>query len=79
MCGPHAPQMCGPHAPQMHHKRLDQENIDHAIAGITGVDPGFGRGGGAPASEAESCHRSGAEFHERSELSEMTCSKNVSF
>ena len=34
----------------------------------TGADPGFGQGGG-PASEAESCQRSGAESCERSELS----------
>ena len=34
----------------------------------TGADPGFGQGG-APASEAESCPRSKAESHERSEHS----------
>ena len=38
------------------------------IIHITGADPGFGQGG-APASEAESCRRSEAELHERSEQS----------
>ena len=55
----------------IHYKETIREKILYffCVLTATGADPGFGQGGRAPASEAESCRHSEAESCERSEHS----------